>query len=222
LLYRHDLIQNGTQFTHQTAPQLWLTYLYILHCMRRTDNSVAGVAIELWTGWLRNYGSIPSKGKRLFSPPNIQTNSRICLGSYSVWTWGEGFISGGKAAGMWSWSLPSPSAKVKYECSSAYMPSICHYGMHGEFTCTACQAYLQQYLHGQHLEVNNIFVMYQCHVVWQKTATLQNFVKPETITYRLTQTAIEHRANNRSLDSPSVSKMDKCLLWQAYWMPFKW
>ena len=91
-------------------------------------------------------------------------------------------------------------------------PPICLYGMHWEFTCTACQAYLQQYIHGQHLEVKNIFVMYQSHVVWQKTATLQNFVKPETITYWLTQTAIQHRANHRSLDSPSVSKRDKCLL----------
>jgi hypothetical protein len=46
----------------------------------------------------------------------------------------------------------------------------------------------------------------------RRGATLQNFVKPETTTYQLTQTAIEHTANHRSLDSPIVSKMDKYLL----------
>jgi len=50
---------------------------------------------------------------------------------------------------------------------SAVLPTCPPYAL------TACQEYLQQYFHGQHLEVNNIFIMYQRHVVWQQRATLQ-------------------------------------------------
>lgn len=180
-------------------------YLYILQCIWWTDDRVSGVVIKLWTGLLRNHGSIPSKGKRLYSPPNTQTNCRICLGSYCAGT--RGFISGSKAAGMWSWPIPSPCTKVRNECSSAYMPPICLYVMHREFTFTACQEYLQQHVHGQHLELNNIFVMYQCHNGWQQAATLQNFVQPY---WHKQQFNIP--VNHRSLDSPSVSKRDKCPL----------
>jgi hypothetical protein len=61
------------------------------------------------TSWTAGV-SIPGRGKRLFVFHSVQTGSETHQASYPMGTGGD--FSGGKAAGAWSWPLPS-GAEVK-------------------------------------------------------------------------------------------------------------
>jgi hypothetical protein len=65
--------------------------------------NIAQSDTKLRAGWLRNWGSIPSRVKRFISFYSIQTDSVAHPPSYSMGTGVS--LPGGKATGVWSWPL---------------------------------------------------------------------------------------------------------------------